>query len=193
MISSPSVIVLKPFFLFDKGAYKKKEKLKHSQIGEFIKKIRLLASVNHYGYNTICLILTQHDWFLWRTNYVSAVRKLIDITELFCSWLIVFCFVCFVFKLMITFSSYRLSPLSPACQSPFGIPVHLRQTQTCLQDGWGCEIHLAHTTGTSPQAPLSGSLLRLWVKLGTPWCLRLCPWRLHPVRSTRWGLLHILL
>lgn len=72
-------------------------------------------------------------------------------------------------------------------QSPFGIPVLLRLTQTCLQDGWGCEIHLAHTTGTSPQAPLSGSLLHLWVKLATPWCLRPCPWRLRPVRSLRWA------
>lgn len=191
MISSSSVIVLKPFLFLIREHIKRKVKTFtnwwiHEEDG-------LLASVNHYGYNTICLILTQHDEFLWRTNYFNAVRKLIDITELFCSWLIVFYFVCFVFKLMITFSSYPLSPLSPTCQSPFGIPVHLRQTQTCLQDGWGCEIHLAHTTGTSPQAPLSGSLLRLWVKLGTPWCLRLCPWRLHPVRSLRWGLLHILL
>lgn len=72
-------------------------------------------------------------------------------------------------------------------QSPFGIPVLLRPTQTCLQDGWGCEIHLAHTTGTSPQAPPSGSLLHLWVKWATPWCLRPCPWRPRPARSLRWA------
>lgn len=91
----------------------------------------------------------------------------------------------------VTYSNLGL--LLPALQSLSGIPALLRRTQTCPRDGWGCEIHRARTTGTFPQAPLSGSLLHPWVKLGTPWCPPRCPWRLRPARNLRWGLTSILI
>lgn len=80
-----------------------------------------------------------------------------------------------------------LPRLSILHQSPSGIPMPLRLTQTCHQDGWECETHLARTTGTSQPVPLSGSLRRLLAKSAAPWCRRLCPLRRLPARSPRWG------
>lgn len=82
--------------------------------------------------------------------------------------------------------SFCFFPFPLVFQSPFGTLMLLRRTQTCLQDGWECEIHQAHTTGISPREPLSGSRLRPSVKLVTPWCPPLCPWRRLHVKNLKW-------